>query len=93
MLNRKRLCSKRKENKTNQLRIFNRGGGVIGVADYAITPKNIANYAITQKKSANYATDPKSQPYHLITKKLSQFCRAAKKNHLILAIFIFKNGL
>ena len=76
---------------------------VIGVADYAITPKKyskLRHYAKKYsklrhyaKKSANYATDPKSQPYHLITKKLSQFCRAAKKNHLILAIFIFKNGL
>ena len=34
-------------------------GGDIGVADYAITPKNRANYAITPKNRPDYAITPK----------------------------------
>ena len=33
-------------------------GGDIGVADYAITPKNPANYAITPKNGPDYAITP-----------------------------------
>ena len=40
-------------------RMYIRGG--IGVADYAITPKNIANYAITPKNIANYAITQKNR--------------------------------
>ena len=49
-------------------------GGFIGVADYAITPKNPANYAITptadyaitQKHPGNYAITPKYRPDYAI---------------------------
>ena len=34
---------------------FIKGGGVIGVADYAITPKHPSNYAITPKYRIDYA--------------------------------------
>ena len=43
------------------------GGGVIGVADYAITPKNPANYAITP--TADYAITPKHPGNYAITPK------------------------
>ena len=41
------------------------GGGVIGVADYAITPKNPANDAITP--TADYAITPLRQNIQVIT--------------------------
>ena len=41
--------------------------GVIGVADYAITPKNPANYAITP--TADYAITPKHPGNYAITPK------------------------
>ena len=44
-----------------------RGGGGIGVADYAITPKNPANYAITP--TADYAITPKHPGNYAITPK------------------------
>ena len=43
------------------------GGGDIGVADYAITPKNRANYAITPKNRPDYAITPKRQKIEPIT--------------------------
>ena len=42
-------------------------GGDIGVADYAITPKNPANYAITP--TADYAITPKHPGNYAITPK------------------------
>ena len=56
----------------NQSRVWR--GGVIGVADYAITPKNPANYAITPTADyaitpihpGNYAITPKYRPDYAI---------------------------
>ena len=55
--------------------IFGRlkSGGVIGVADYAITPKNSTNYAITPKNSVNYAITPKIWTKYAMVQISSQY--------------------
>ena len=52
---------------SNKMLHDNMPGGVIGVADYAITPKNPANYAITP--TADYAITPKHPGNYAITPK------------------------